>query len=83
MKHEAISLAPEPTVVKTVVESVVKNSDAIVTIPADNPSATRQQLAKATGLTVRGVEWNLKALKDAGRIRRIGPDKGGHWEVIA
>ena len=67
---------------KTVVKTVVKKEDEIVAILADNPSATRQQLAKATGLSVRGVEWNLKALKDAGRIHRVGPDKGGHWELI-
>ena len=64
------------------VKTVVKKEDEIVAILADNPSATRQQLAKATGLTVRGVEWNLKGLKDSGRIRRVGPDKGGHWEVV-
>ena len=29
----------------------------------------------------KGVEWNLKTLKDEGVIKRIGPDKGGHWEV--
>ena len=67
---------------KTVVKTVVKKEDEIVAILADNPSATRQQLAKATGLTVRGVEWILKGLKDSGRIRRVGPTKGGHWEVV-
>ena len=70
------------TVVETVVKTVVKKEDEIVAILSGNPSATRQQLATATGLTVRGVEWNLKELKESGRIRRIGPDKGGHWEVI-
>jgi len=69
-------------VVKSVVKSVVKKCDEIVVILTDNPSATRQQLATATGLSVRGVEKNLGILKKSGRIRRIGPDKGGHWEVI-
>ena len=41
--------------VKTVVKTVVKKEDEIVAILANNPSATRQQLAIATGLTVRGV----------------------------
>jgi len=67
---------------KSVVKSVVKKCDEIVVILTDNPSATRQQLAMATGLSVRGVEKNLGILKKSGRIRRIGPDKGGHWEVI-
>ena len=67
---------------KSVVKSVVKKCDEIVVILTDNPSATRQQLATATGLSVRGVEKNLGILKKSGRIRRIGPDKGGHWEVV-
>ena len=70
------------SVVKSVVKSMVKKCDEIVVILTDNPSATRQQLATATGLSVRGVEKNLGILKKSGRIRRIGPDKGGHWEVI-
>ena len=28
-----------------------------------------------------GVRWNIRKLKDANLIRRVGPDKGGHWEV--
>ncbi len=27
-------------------------------------------------------EMNIPQLKAAGRLRRVGPDKGGHWEVI-
>ncbi len=39
-------------------------------------------LMAITGLTRRGVEWNPDKLKKSGKIRRIGPDKGGHWEVV-
>ncbi len=67
---------------KSVVKSVVKNTDQILAYLKENPSATRQQLAAKTGLTIRGVERNLKVLKNAGRIRRVGPAKGGHWEVV-
>ena len=47
----------------------------------------KQQLAAKiwaaeVGLSVRGVEKNLAQLKSAGRIRRIGGRKGGHWEVV-
>lgn len=67
---------------KSVVKSVVKNTDQILAHLKENPSATRQQLAAETGLTIRGVERNLKVLKSAGHIRRVGPAKGGHWEVV-
>lgn len=47
-----------------------------------DPGITYEELSKATGLSTRGVEWNISKLKAEGKIKRIGPDKGGHWEVI-
>ncbi len=32
-------------------------------------------------LTKRQVERVLKQLNATNRLRRVGPDKGGHWEV--
>ena len=29
----------------------------------------------------RGVQRHIVNLKKAGRLRRVGPDKGGHWAV--
>ena len=31
--------------------------------------------------TIKAIEKNIRILKDAQRLRRIGPDKGGRWEV--
>jgi len=28
------------------------------------------------------IQKHIERLKDAQRLRRVGPDKGGHWEVI-
>ena len=41
-----------------------------------------REMQIVTGLTRRGVEWNLRKLKGEGIIKRVGPAKGGHWEVI-
>jgi ATP-dependent DNA helicase RecG len=38
-------------------------------------------LMAGAGLTRRGVEWNLRKLKEDGIIRRIGSDRGGYWEI--
>ena len=45
----------------------------------DNPSCTRNGMAKAIGKTVRTVQRILNA---STKIRRVGEDYGGHWEVI-
>lgn len=47
-----------------------------------DPEITTAELAQAIGLTVKGVEWNIRKMKDAGILKRIGPDKGGRWEVV-
>ncbi len=35
------------------------------------------------GLSSRAVEKRIKLLREHDVIRRVGPDKGGHWEVVA
>ena len=47
----------------------------------ERPEITIAELAEATGLSASGVKKNIRKLKEANRIRRVGPDKGGHWEV--
>ena len=41
-----------------------------------------EELSLTCGLSVDGVKWNLKQMKNRNLIRRVGPDNGGHWEVI-
>jgi predicted HTH transcriptional regulator len=47
-----------------------------------NQKITIADLAQRVGVTDRAIKKQLDKLKTLGRIRRIGPDKGGHWEVI-
>lgn len=70
------------TKVKTVVKTKVKTSEAILTLIKGNPSITREELATHLHLTMAGIDWNLNKIKKEGRLKRIGPDKGGHWEVL-
>ena len=59
-----------------------KTVEKILVLITANPQITQKELMDQTGLTRRGVEWNLRKLKDERRIKRVGPDKGGHWEVL-
>jgi len=59
-----------------------ENAQKILDALEDNPFSSRQELAKTLGMTEDRVKWNLNKLRKEGRIKRIGPDKGGHWEVI-
>lgn len=66
---------------KTRVKTRVKTGEKILDLIRGNQQITAAELAKALGLTAKGVEWNIRRLKEKSLIRRIGPDKGGHWEV--
>lgn len=70
------------TRVKTRAENRVETRDTMLRLIKENPSITRKELANLLNLTVKGIDWNIKQLKDAGILQRIGPDKGGHWEVV-
>ena len=59
----------------------VKTRVKIIELIKENPSITIPEIASETGLTVKGIEWNLKKLKEDGKLKRIGPDKGGYWAV--
>ena len=48
-----------------------------------NPQIITVALAAVVGMaSTSGVEKHLKALRETGCIRRVGPAKGGTWEVM-
>ena len=59
-----------------------KTVERILDAIKNNPKITQNELAEIAGLTRRGIEWNLAKLKEKGIIKRIGPAKGGYWEVV-
>ena len=48
----------------------------------DYPHLSQAGLVAALGITRSTVQKHIENLKRAGRLRRIGPDKGGHWEAV-
>lgn len=62
-------------------DSVEKTVEKIVEAIKVNPFIIQKELVKITGLSRRGVEWNLQQLRKNEIILRVGPAKGGHWEI--
>ena len=60
-----------------------KSSQKILVLLKANPEMTIAELAMALVLTDRAIKKQLEKLKLSGQVRRVGPDKGGHWEVLA
>lgn len=47
-----------------------------------NRRVTQKQLAEILNIAERSVKKNTDAMKNVGVIKRIGPAKGGYWEVL-
>lgn len=59
-----------------------KSSEKIIQLLRAEPEKSAAELAEVIGISSRAVEKQIAKLRDEGRLRRIGPDKGGHWEVL-
>jgi len=68
--------------VESSVKSVVISSVEILEAIKENRSVSAKEIAGKIGLSLRAVEKQLAKLKHDGIIKRIGPDKGGHWEIV-
>ena len=58
-----------------------KTSGKILAALKEDGYLTIPDLASMIGVTNRSIERNIKKLQEQNRLRRIGPAKGGYWEV--
>ncbi len=59
-----------------------KTSQKIVALMSENPKITRHELALFLSISEDAVKQQIAKLVEKQIIRRVGPDKGGHWEVL-
>ncbi len=56
--------------------------EQIIQLIKDTPAISRSELAKVLGKSKTTIYKYTSKLKNAGRIKRVGGDKGGRWEVM-
>lgn len=59
-----------------------KSSEKILLLLRTEPELAARELARRIGISPRAVEKQIAKLRQEGRLRRVGPAKGGHWEVL-
>jgi predicted HTH transcriptional regulator len=59
-----------------------KSRVQILKLIKENPSIKFAELSKILNISVKAIEKSIKLLKEQKIIKRIGPNKGGHWEVL-
>ena len=63
-------------------ETLSKSERAVLSLTGGSARITQSQIARKTSLSLQAVKKITAGLKNKGLLRRIGPDKGGHWEVL-
>ena len=64
-------------------ETPADTTETILKIISNNPKVTAKEIASVCGITVDGVAYHIKKLKQRGRLIRIGgPRNGGEWKVV-
>ena len=61
--------------------NLTKNQSNILLEMSKDKFITAEKLSKAIGISQRKIEENISKLKEKNLLIRVGPDKGGHWEV--
>jgi ATP-dependent DNA helicase RecG len=60
-----------------------KTTRKILELIREKPEISRKEIVEAlSSITDAGVKYQLAKMKRKGIIKRIGPDKGGYWEVL-
>jgi ATP-dependent DNA helicase RecG len=63
-------------------EKLTENRQKIIDYMLQNKKISAKELAELVGISQRKMEKNISWLKEKGLIKRIGPAKGGHWEIV-
>ena len=62
-------------------DNLTENQQKIVELVAQSKTISMSEIADSIGISKRKVLDNINKLRKIGLIRRIGPAKGGHWEI--
>ena len=79
---ETLVKTPVETPTKTPIETPMKTPIEILRRLKETPSLNVVQLAAALGKSPSAVHRASAKLVQEGKLRYVGPRKGGHWEIL-
>lgn len=59
-----------------------KTSEKILELIENNKNITIKELSESVGVSTRSIERNLTKLQKDKKLKRVGGDKGGYWEIM-
>ena len=77
-----IILPVDSIYLKTIQKTTQKTDRKIIECIKNNPYISRVELSELCNISQDGIKWQLRKMQKENIIRRVGPDKGGYWEII-
>jgi len=59
----------------------LKTTEAVLMLVKNNPQITRQEIANILQKDVRTIGRAIASLQGIGKLKRIGPNKSGYWQI--
>lgn len=79
-RPETDQKSDQKNVQENVQENLTDRQLAIIEIIVENKSVSLNDLAVSLGVSVKTIQRDIEKMSK--KVRRVGPDKGGKWEVI-
>jgi ATP-dependent DNA helicase RecG len=79
--HDEILLREHIQKAERLVERLAENQQKMLILIRIHSTISKREFSKTLGISITAIDKNL-TLKRKGFLKRVGPDKGGHWEVI-
>ena len=64
------------------VDRLAESQKQILQLVKDNPYISKKELSEIIGISTTAIDKNIMKLKKEGLLKRVGPAKGGHWEIV-
>ncbi len=64
------------------VEGLAESQKKILLLVQAKSNISKKNLAVTVGISTTAIDKNIAVLKAKNLLKRVGPDKGGHWEVV-
>ncbi len=80
-KRKSKKNTPQNPPEKTPQKNLTSLEHKIFIILKENPKISRKKIAEMLGISPNTVKEYIEKLKNKGMLKRIGPAKGGYWEV--
>jgi ATP-dependent DNA helicase RecG len=66
---------------KREVEKLTETQKLMLNLVKENKYVSKKEMSEIIGIRTSSIDKNIQTLKKKGFLRRVGPARGGHWEI--